>query len=121
MPAWAKLLYWVIAGALMGFGFLLVFSIGIPLLLVGAVMILYGIKKIGANGFWAALIAMGVAPASLMMYQFLTADRCPPVGGTASCVFFPNGYLYVVALFGAIALAGIVWELLRLFRGRTTR
>ncbi len=96
-----KAFYWLAAGASMGFG-LIAFGLGLLPFLFGLILALYGVKRIGPRGFWLVLVGMGLVPVALLMYNYITADNS---------TFFPDSYLYGIALFGAITLAGLIWGL----------
>jgi hypothetical protein len=97
-------LYWAAAGAIMGLGMITVFSIGLPLLLLAAALVLLGFKRFGSGRLWATMVGMGVAPAFTLTYDYLTADR--------TTVSFPDGYLTIPALFLAISIIGAVLGLI---------
>jgi len=95
-------LYWGFAGALFGLGVVTITSVGIPLILLGAALLLFAaIRKTMPSDsllLWIALAAMGFAPALLLAFTYATADQ--------NTVFF-SGYWSGVLLFVAIGLAGI--------------
>lgn len=121
------IVYWFVAGALVGLGLILFYSVGLLLLLAGIAIALYSFKKVGVDHFWALLTGMGLVPAALLLFPYITALSCPPDGAVSvsasgkivSCTSFAPGYLYVAAVFGALALIGIVWGLVKLLgRGK---
>ena len=95
--------YWIAAGALMGFG-LIAFGLAFLPFLLGAVLALYGVKRMGPNRFWITLVSMGITPVLILLYGYVTADR--------ATTWFPEGYLSGTAIFVVIALAGVVWGLI---------
>lgn len=121
------LFYWMVAGALAGFGVISIFSIGLPFLLIGLGMVTYGIIRLRARGFWAALIGFGTLPALILIVDILTAPpSCngqpliiPPNAPGVSCSGIPDSYYIMAVIFGAIALLGISWPLLRRLRARS--
>ena len=66
-------LYWFIAGSLMGVGFI-AFGLGLIPSLIGATLILLLIRRYGANDFWIAVIGMGFVPMLIYSYTILTND-----------------------------------------------
>jgi hypothetical protein len=116
-------LYWFTCGALIGLGLASIFSIGSLLIVLGVVFLLYEVRKSGVTGLWAVVVGFGVAPAGLMLSRYLTSNLCPDgtsgisvtvrPGESFSCSGFPDGYLYYVAIFGAVALIGLGWGLYR--------
>ena len=103
-------LYWAFAGALMGAGVLAWGGIPRAGLLIGIFFMSYGLARLEGRGIWAALFTFGAVPAVVLLRSYLTADPS---------TFFPDGYLGLVALFGAIMLAGMVWGLIEAVRGGT--
>lgn len=66
------------------------------------------------------MIAFGAVPALLLAFDLLTAPPpCPSPGTTIQggqgyeCNGHYEGYYGLVAIFGAIALVGLVWPLVR--------
>lgn len=104
-----RMLYWLIAGGMMGFG-MIAFGLGFLPTLFGGVLALYGIKRFGTQGFWMTLIGIGAVPAAILLLGYLTAQSAniftgpPPFGA--------------VGVFGGVVLAGIVWGVIEAHRGR---
>jgi hypothetical protein len=118
-----RFFYWMVAGALIGFGAIGILSIGLPFLFIGLGMVTYGIIHFRARGFWAALIGFGTLPALILIVDILTAP--PPCTGqpltlppntSMSCSYIPDSYYIMAVIFGAIALVGMAWPLLRRLR-----
>jgi hypothetical protein len=119
MPIW-RVLYWLVTGALVGFGFIGILSIGLPFLLVGLAMVVFGAIRLGGSGIWALLVGLGGLPTAFLIIDIVTAPPpCPP-GGTLpfrlpsgalaySCSGPMNSYYVMAAIFGAIALVGLIW------------
>jgi hypothetical protein len=104
-------LYWALIGVSFGVGAVTIFSIGIPLLLLSVTLVLYATsKKMRADGLllWIALFAMGIAPAILLTFNYVTYDR--------TTTFYPDGYWVTVLLFGALSLAGIAGGVIMMLR-----
>jgi hypothetical protein len=123
MKEFIAFLYWFTCGALIGLGLASIFSIGLLLIVLGVVFLLYEVRKVGVKDLWAVVVGFGVAPAGLMLGRYLTSNLCPPgpngisvtvgPGESFSCSGFPDGYLYYIAIFGAVALIGLGWGLYR--------
>ena len=118
MSGW-RVLYWLVTGALIGFGFIGILSIGWPFLLVGLAMVVYGAIRLGGSGVWSLLVGLGGLPTAFLIIDIVTAPPpCPP-GGTlpfrlpsgalAYSCSGPNSYPMLAAIFGAIGLAGLIW------------
>lgn len=101
--------YWMVTGACLGLGLILIFSLGFVLLLAGALLVAYGITRVGTAHLWAALFAMGLAPALLLTYQYLSLPRYAQDDSQLIWNSFPSGYLGVTITFWVIALAGLLW------------
>jgi hypothetical protein len=103
--------YWLLAGLVLGFGLLAIFSIGIPIFLFGIIMVLYRVWRAGGRGFWLVIVCMGLVPALYLSYMYFTADR--------SQVFYDEGGFFSgVLVYVALALAGFVWGLLEARRSK---
>ena len=98
--AFETTLYWALAGALISFGVLGAFSIGIPLVLIGIYFMSFGLARLEHRGLWAALVGFGAVPVGLLLRN------------SGSNVIVP------ILLFGAIAVAGMIWGLLETLRMR---
>jgi len=126
MQKWL-LFYWIVAGALIGFGVIGILSIGLPFLLIGLGMVVYGIIRFRARGFWAALIGFGTLPAFILIVDIITAPPpcngqplvLPPNASSVSCGYIPTSYYILAVFFGAIALLGMAWPLLQRLRSRS--
>lgn len=108
--------YWIIAGGLIGFGFIGILSIGLPFLIVGLGMLVVGLFLWRGRGFWLAVIAFGGLPALILAFDILTAlPPCKPItiapGQGYSCSEIGPGYYELAAIFAGIALLGIAWPL----------
>jgi hypothetical protein len=125
-----RVIYWLLTGALLGFGFIAILSIGAPFLLLGSILLAIGALRVGIHGTWAALIGFGALPAGILIWD-VTSMSWACEGGDAlpnvnyfSCVDTPLGLLttyHVLALFfGLIVLAGLVWPLARMVWARTS-
>ncbi len=103
-----RTLYWSTAGGLLGLGFV---AFGLALLptLFGSILALYGVKRFGPHGFWITIVAIGIVPTSVLLYRYVTVDPATTLG--------PNP-LAPVAVFGTLALAGVIWGLIEARRGR---
>lgn len=121
-----QLFYWLLAGALIGFGVIGILSIGFPFLLVGCGLVIYGIIRFRFRGFWAFLVGFGTLPAIILMVDILTAPPpctgqpllLPPHVSSISCGYIPPSYYNLAIFFGCTALLGGVWPLLRVLLRR---
>lgn len=66
MREWSYALYWLVTGALVGFGFIGSFSIGLPFLVIGMLMSAFGFLKFGVHDSWAFLVGLGELPALVL-------------------------------------------------------
>jgi len=129
-----QVFYWLLAGALIGFGLIGILSIGFPFLLVGCGMLIYGIIRFRFREFWAFLVGLGILPALILAVQLVgyplptctvtstgLSYESPP--GTTSSGCYPPGYYTLAIFFGCTALLGGIWPLLRVLlrRLRTRR
>ncbi|MEO6457901.1 MAG: hypothetical protein ABIO92_06460 [Chloroflexia bacterium] len=97
-------LYWAFSGASMGFGIAAVWSIGIPILLIGIFFMSYGLTRLNRQGLWAALVAFGAVPDAIFLYNYSRSDGYTQfVGG--------NIALTLLVPFGLVAFGGMVWGL----------
>ena len=96
-----RIIFWSFSGACMGFG-LIAFGLALTPFFFGAVLALYGVRRIGPRGFWITLVSMGMVPIGLVGYSYLTADP-------ATTWYPTNPLLPLTMVFGPIALAGLIW------------
>jgi hypothetical protein len=118
-----RFVYWLLTGALIGFGCIAILSIGAPFLLLGVILVVIGALRVGPRGIWAALVGFGAIPAGILIWDVTSAPwGCQGPGISSlpnvnyfSCVDTPFGPLttyHVLALiFGLIALFGLVLAL----------
>lgn len=102
--------YWLLAGALLGFGLMAVFSIGIPIFLLGMLMMLYRLRRAGGRGFGLVLVGMGAVPALYLSVRYLTGDR--------SSTFYSDNFWVAILVFAILAVAGAVLFLADVRRSR---
>jgi hypothetical protein len=102
MRSLERALYWALAGTLMGLGFV-GFGFGLLPLLLGLVMAIYGVWRLGSGGLWMVLATAGAVPAIILLSSYLTLDPTHVTLG-------PH-HLTTVAIFGLLALAGCLWGL----------
>jgi hypothetical protein len=119
-----RTLYWLLTGALIGFGVIAILSAGFPFLLLGLILVVFGAIRLGGAGLWAALVGFGGLPALILMWDVTSAPwACAPTtGGTLPNVSYytcvdtflgPLTTYHVLAFgFGIIALVGLAWPLL---------
>lgn len=141
MSHW-RILYWFIVGACFGVGVIGILSIGIFFLAAGLALLIFGAIRFGAGRLWAAIVGFGVAPAAILVWDVTSQPwACEPANHTivSSGVVPPGGsytspnyfscvntfagplttYHVMAAIFGAIALVGIIWGLAALWWGAT--
>ena len=137
MSNW-RILYWFVVGACFGFGVIAILSIGIFFLAAGLALLIFGAIRFGPGRLWAAIIGFGLAPAALLLWDVTSQPwACEPANHTVvspivhggsytspnyfSCVNTFAGplttYHVMAAIFGAIALVGVIWGLVMLWRG----
>lgn len=123
MRVWQNILYWGCTGALLGFGLIGMMTIGLPFLLLGTLMLVYGVTRLGRTGTWSGLVGFGVLPALFLLPRYLFTERCAPgtvlslpadapPGTTVSCGQVPQEYLYMGLAFVAIATIGLIWGII---------
>ena len=104
--------YWAISGSLVGIG-LIAFGLGLLPTLLGSILAMYGLRKLGHEGFWITIVFVGACPALVLIYIYVTR-------GTSSAYFGPEDwYAKNVGLFVLIMLIGLVWGVIEAWRGRT--
>jgi hypothetical protein len=121
-----RTLYWLLTGALIGFGCIAILSIGFPFIILGLILLTVGAIRLGGRGLWAALVGLGGLPALILVWDVTRAPwACLPDNGELSlpnvnyflCLDTFAGRLtsyHVLAFgFGVIALVGLAWPLLR--------
>jgi hypothetical protein len=135
MRGQAGALYWVAAGAVMGFGLIGLMTIGFPFVVVGLIMAVVGVWRPGIGGAWGFLVGFGGLPALVFLAHIIGAaltalnPYCsgdlhsgeivlPPGEGPVSCSYIPASYYILFAISVAIALSGIVLYLLLRPRSR---
>jgi hypothetical protein len=121
-----RLLYWLMTGLVIGTGLISfdVYLISLPLILIGLALLISGISRFRGSEFWALLIGLGVVPASILVFDIVTASppctgnilTVPPGGTGASCSYIPQSYYVFALVFAAIALVGVAGLLLRRHR-----
>jgi hypothetical protein len=129
--------YWAITGAVLSFGGLGAFTIGLPFIVVGLVMAFVGLMKLWTWGVWAITVGLGAVPAYVILRDVLealgsSAPPCtqegsstiaPPSGadksGVVSCSPpIPEDFVAVVMFFAVIMHSGPAVRLFMLARGR---
>jgi hypothetical protein len=118
-----RLLYWLVAGLLIGAGLIGfdIYFIALPLILIGLAMLIVGILRFRSHEFWAFLIGLGGVPALIFVYDIVTASPActgniltvPPGGTSASCSYIPQSYYVFAIIFAVITLVGVGGLLLR--------
>ena len=121
-----QVLYWFIAGSLIGMGFIGfdIYFIFIPCVIVGVSLIILGITRWGTGRLWASFLGFGSLPALFLLFDIINSyPPCPPQGlsipagappgTTVSCGSVPSSYYILLACFGIIALVAGAWPVLR--------
>jgi hypothetical protein len=123
----------MVAGALMGFGFIGLMSIGLPFLVLGTVMAVAGLLHFHARGSWAFPVGFGGLPALLLTVNmvrdilrsdwscssFFASDNGASGSGSGSvsvgpggeeviCTIIPGSYLIMALMFWGIVLFGLL-------------
>jgi hypothetical protein len=99
----AGALYWFVAGGLIGFGVIAILSIGWPAIVLGLVLAVLGVIRLGLREVWGALLGGGLVPLAFLLYDLQNANILP--ASTAQT------YQTLAMIFGAIAAVGCVWGL----------
>src|SRR5258707_12811164 len=80
-----RVLYWLLTGALIGFGVIAILSIGFPFLLLGLILVVFGAIQLGGAGLWAALVGFGGLPALILVWDLTSAPwACASPTGESS-------------------------------------
>jgi len=109
-------LYWSLTGAVLGLSAPLIFSLGMPLLLLGVILLFYGARRrLAPESRWVSYVVLGAAPALLLAYSYLANPSCS--AGSSPCLAFSPDYLAVVAFFGVVALGALALHLLQRVHG----
>ena len=118
---WQHIVYWCIMGAVLGFGLIGMMTIGLPFLLIGVLMVVYGASRVGKTGVWGLLVGFGALPALFLLPPYFFLEPCAPgtvlsipadapPGTVVSCSGpVPQAYLYLGLVFAAVAVIGLVW------------
>jgi len=137
MANW-RIPYWLLAGALLGLGVIAILSIGIFVLPIGLILLAFGAIRYRGRRMWVALVGFGVAPALLLLWDVTSRPwACNPGGpGLTGAITQPGvddytcvntfvgpltTYHVMAAIFGAIALVGLLWGLAALLWGAARR
>ena len=135
MRVWTGSLYWLVAGAVVGFGLIGLMTIGYPFLIVGMVLCIVGVWKPGIGGSWAFLIGLGGLPALVFLRHIADAAltamnpycsedlNSPGIGvtpgaDTVTCSYAPASYYVLFGISVAITLSGVFLYLLLRARSR---
>lgn len=88
----AKTLYWLLVGALLGFGFIAILSIGIIFIVAGLALLIFGAIRLGGRELWAGLVGFGLAPAALLIWDVTSQPwACMPANHTVTSPVIPPG------------------------------
>jgi hypothetical protein len=72
MAVW-RIVYWLLTGALIGFGLIAILSIGALFLALGMILAVIGALRVDARGIWAALVGFGALPAGILIWDVVSA------------------------------------------------
>lgn len=132
MRDWTGFLYWLVAGAVVGFGLIGLMTIGFPFLVAGIVLCVVGVWRPGIGGSWAFLVGLGGLPALVFLRHIADSALnpycsgavhsgkivAPPSAGTVSCLYVPASYYVMFGISVAITLSGVALFLLLRARSR---
>lgn len=139
MREWTSAIFWVVTGGVIAFGGLALMSIGLPFLVVGLVMAVFGMFSLKFKGVWGITIGLGAVPAYVLLRQAWEAKvssgppctqegevtlGAPSGPGESDVVSscsppVPEGIVLVLVLFGAIMVSGPALRLFLLWRARS--
>ena len=132
MPDRTGFFYWLVAGAVVGFGLIGLMTIGFPFLIIGMILCVVGVWKPGIGRSWAFLIGLGGLPALVFVSHMVEGLRTAlnpycdwrgpgttisPPAGPVECTFVPGSYYVMFVISVAVALSGVALYLL--LRGRS--
>jgi hypothetical protein len=106
MNSLLRALYWFVAGGLIGFGVIAILSIGWPLILLGLILVVVGVIRVGVRELWGALLGGGLVPLAFLLNDLQNSDIQPAT--TAQT------YQVMAQIFGGIAIAGFIWGVIAL-------
>lgn len=130
---WRSALYWAATGAILGFGLLAIFTVGVLFLIVGLAMALLAVFRLWLRGAWAITLGLGGAPAAIFVRDIVeaavssdpsctregsvTIPASAGEGASVACTTpITNAHVVALALFGLVAASGVMWRLF--LRGR---
>ena len=130
-----RMLYWLLTGAVIGFGVIAILSIGLPFVILGLLLVAFGAVRLGIREIWAAVVGLGGLPAAILLWDVTSGPwLCETQGGGSTslpnvsyytCVDTPVGllttYQVLAFWFGVVALLGLAWPLLSLVVRRLRR
>jgi hypothetical protein len=107
-------IYWLVAGALLGFGLMAAFSIGTSFFLLGLFMALYRVWRVGGRGFGLVLVSMGLLPLVYLSLRHFLVDPSDTVQ--------PDSFWRGILVYAALVVAGAVWAVVESYAtGRKAR
>jgi len=110
-------LFWVVTGLALGFGVVGILSVGLPFLLAGIGLAVFGVRRWGWRDSWIVLVTLGVVDALIVMHTISSGGPpCPRSGagsGPITCANTPSTYAQAVIVFWCIALFGACLPVLR--------
>jgi hypothetical protein len=108
-----RALYWFVAGALLGVGLLAITSIGVFLLLIGLILVVIGVIRLGTRGLWTGLVGFGLVPAVILQVDLSGSAPIEPASTAQT-------YQLLAIIFGAITILGLIWGLVATVRSWRT-
>lgn len=108
-----RVLYWFLAGALLGVGVIAILSIGVFLLVAGLTLVVIGAIRLGRREVWAGVVGFGLVPAMILQGDLSGSASIEPAS-TAQM------YQLLAVISGAITLLGLIWGLIAALRAWRT-
>lgn len=91
---------------MIGFGVIAILSIGAPLILLGLILFVVGVIRVGVRELWGALLGGGLTPLAFLLHDLQNPDIQPAT--TAQT------YQFLAQIFGGIAIVGFFWGVIAL-------
>ncbi|HEX5440460.1 MAG TPA: hypothetical protein VFW76_06220 [Ktedonobacterales bacterium] len=95
-----KVLYWFIAGGLVGIGCIAILSIGVCLIAASVPLIVLGAVRGWLRELWAGVVGFGLAPMVILLADLQQRDQIQP---TSTADF----YQLLAIGFGVVAALGV--------------
>lgn len=101
-----RALYWFVVGGLIGVGVIALLSIGWFLILLGVILVIVGVARVGVREIWGILLGGGLAPLAFLLNDLQNPDIQP--------VSTAETYQFMAQIFGAVAAVGLIWGVIAL-------